>query len=369
MKFYINEYNDEYYVFTIAHNQDEHIKFMSTGYNHIYKDNGINKLYTYDGYIILNDDANVLFEKYSNRDVLSIDNLGIVYEQYKDTSSDNAIVTTLQCNSNCFMCPCSENSRKLSGISTLEEMQEIIRYIPRSAKFLTITGGEPTLLKDDFFCLLKILQYEFDETRFLLLTNGRAFADYRFTERFIECIPNNIRVGIPIYGYNEETHDKITQTKGSFKQAVIGIHNLLHYNIETEIRIVLTKQNIDNMERIARYIIKYFRGIACVNFMGLELMGNAVKNKEEVWLPYDEAFLKSKKAIRLLIANGIDTQLYNFPLCAVESSYWELCAKSISDYKVEFSEECLECDLKEICGGVFDSTKRVINFKGNPIKR
>lgn len=248
-------------------------------------------------------------------------------------------------------------------------MQELIRYIPGTAPFLTITGGEPTLLKDDFFGLLKTLQYEFDETRFLLLTNGRAFADYDFTQRFVNCIPNNIRVGIPIYGYNEETHDVITQTNGSFKQAVIGIHNLLHYNIETEIRIVLTKQNIDNTEKIARYIIKYFRGIACVNFMGLELMGNAAKNRDKVWLPYEEAFEKSKKAIKLLIANGIDTQIYNIPLCSVETAFWEICAKSISDYKVEFSDECSECDLKSICGGVFDSTKRVINFKGKPIKR
>ena len=54
----------------------------------------------------------------------------------------------------------------------LYEMQELIRYIPRTAPFLTITGGEPTLLKEDFFGLLKTLQYDFDETRFLLLTNG-----------------------------------------------------------------------------------------------------------------------------------------------------------------------------------------------------
>lgn len=369
MKNYIKDYNDDYHVFKLAMSQEKHIEYMKTGFNHIYNDNGVYKLYTYDGYILLNQDAEKLFEIYLDGDVLSIDNRGIVYEEYRATSNDNAIVCTLQCNSNCFMCPCSEMSRRTSGICSLEELQELIRYIPRTAPFITITGGEPTLLKNDFFGLFKTLQYEFNETKFLLLTNGRAFADYSFTQRFVECLPNNIRVGIPIYGYNEDTHDVITQTKGSFKQAVIGIHNLLHYNIETELRIVLTKQNINNMEKIARYIIKYFRGIACVNFMGLELMGNAAKNSEKVWLPFDEAFQKTKKAIRLLIGNGINTQLYNFPLCSVEPAYWEICAKSISDYKVEFGEECQECDLKEICGGVFDSTKRVINFKGRPIKR
>lgn len=369
MKNYIKDYNDEYYVFKLALDQDKHIEYMHGGFNHIYKDNDTYKLYTYDGYIPLGEDCSKLFELYTNEDVLSIDNTGIVYEQYRACSNDNAIVCTLQCNSNCVMCPCSEQSRRNSGLYCLEELRELLRYIPNTAPFLTVTGGEPTLLKDDFLGLMSILQYNFGKTNFLLLTNGRAFSDYDFTQRFVKCLPDNIRVGIPIYGYNEETHDCITQTPGSFKQAVIGIHNLLHYNIETEIRIVLTKQNIDNMEKIAKYIIKYFRGIACVNFMGLELMGNAAKNREKVWLPYDEAFKKCKKAIRLLIANGIDTQLYNFPLCSVEPAYWEICAKSISDYKVEFSDECRQCDLKEICGGVFDSTKRVINFKGNPIQR
>ncbi|RGF91943.1 His-Xaa-Ser system radical SAM maturase HxsC [Firmicutes bacterium AM55-24TS] len=369
MKNYIKDYNDDYYVFKLAVNQEKHIEYMNKGFNHIYNDNGVYKLYTYDGYIILDQESKKLFEIYACDDVLSIDSRGIVYELYRATSNDNAIVCTLQCNSNCVMCPCSEKSRRESEICSLEELQELIRYIPKTAPFLTITGGEPTLLKDNFFGLLKTLQYDFDETRFLLLTNGRAFSDYSFTQRFVECLPNNIRVGIPIYGYNETTHDIITQSAGSFKQAVIGIHNLLHYNIETEIRIVLTKQNIDNIEKIAKYVIKYFRDVACVNFMGLELMGNAAKNREKVWLPFEDAFNKSKKAIRLLIAHGVNTQLYNFPLCAVESAYWEICAKSISDYKVDFGDECQKCDLKEICGGVFDSTKRVIHFKGKPIKR
>lgn len=369
MRNYIRNYSDEYYVFKVAMKQEEHIEYMRRGFNHIYKDDDACKLYTYDGYIVLDKSSTKLFELYKGDDVLSIDNRGIVYELYRAESDDNAIVCTLQCNSNCIMCPCSEQSRRTSALCRLDELKEILRYIPQTAPFLTITGGEPTLLKDDFLGLMSILQSKFGETNFLLLTNGRAFSDYRFVKRFVDCLPDNIRVGIPIYGYNEITHDNITQTPGSFKQAVIGIHNLLHYNIETEIRIVLTKQNVDNIDKIAKYIIKFFRGVACVNFMGLELMGNAAKNRDKVWLPYDEAFRKCEVALKLLIANGIDTQLYNFPLCAVEPAYWGICSKSISDYKVEFSEECRECAVRGICGGVFDSTKRVINFRGTPIKR
>ncbi len=369
MKRYIEDYRDTYYVFRLAYCQEEHTVLMQNGLNHIYKDGEAYKLYTYDGYIMLHQGAGELFENHSCEDVFSIDSNGIVYEQYNASSDDNALVLTLQCNSNCVMCPCSENSRRFSQRAHLDELKELLRYFPKSPRYLTITGGEPTLLRDDFFGLMKCLQYDYDETYFLLLTNGRAFGDYRFTNRFVEVLPDQIRVGIPLYGYSEETHDAITQAPGSFKQTVIGIHNLLHYNIAVEIRIVLTKLNMEYIDQVARYIAKYFQGVHSVNFMGLELLGNAAKNRETVWLPYDEMFRKSEKAIRILIAHGIDVQLFNLPLCAVKKEYWSICAKSISDYKVKYSEECQDCDVKEICGGVFDSTKQVTKFKGTPIKR
>lgn len=73
MKNYIKNYNDDYYVFKLTANQEKHIEYMNTGFNHIYNDNGICKLYTYDGYIILDQDAEKLFETYGDDDVLSID--------------------------------------------------------------------------------------------------------------------------------------------------------------------------------------------------------------------------------------------------------------------------------------------------------
>jgi len=369
MNSYITGYKDDYYIFKLAATYEKHIECMQLAFNHLYKDNDVYKLYTYDGYIILGDDAAKLFELYTENDVLAIDRFGIVYEQYSAVADDNALVLTLQCNSNCVMCPCSERSRRESEFCSLDELQERLRYMPSVVPFLTITGGEPTLLKEDFFGLLKILQQDFVETQFLLLTNGRAFGDYYFTQRFVECLPDNIRVGIPLYGYNETTHDRITQTPGSFKQAVIGIHNLLHYNIETEIRIVLTKQNIDYIAKLAHYIIKYFPGVCCVNIMGLEMLGNAVKNMDAVWLPYKDLIDKAVPAIKLLVRNGVDTQLYNFPLCTVPKAYWGICAKSISGYKVRFSDECAGCAVQPICGGVFDSTKRMTKFTGKPIQR
>ncbi len=367
MNRHINGYNDDYYIFKVCFNNDEHIQYMQRGLNHIFKFGDEIRLYTYDGYIIMPDTAQTIFEEYNEDDVLSIDEKGILFHLFRSESEDNAIVFTMQCNSNCVMCPCSELSRKNGFLSSAEYIKELLHYIPDYAGYLTLTGGEPTLLKDDFFTVMKYIQETRPNTHFQLLTNGRAFGDYAFTKRFVECLPESIELGIPIYGYNECSHDSITQAKGSFKQTVVGIHNLLHYNIDVEIRIVLTKLNIDFIDKVAAYIIKYLNGVRCVNLMGLELMGNAAKNMDEVWLPYDVMFQKAEKAIRLLIKHGMDVKLYNFPLCAVKKEYWVLCSKSISDYKIEYDDFCSSCQVKEICGGVFDSTKRMAKITGKPI--
>jgi His-Xaa-Ser system radical SAM maturase HxsC len=367
MNRHISGYNDDYYIFKVCFNNDEHIRFMQTGLNHIFKLGDEIRLYTYDGYIIMPESAEIIFDEFNEDDVLSIDEMGIICHLFRSDSDDNAIVFTMQCNSNCVMCPCSEASRKNGFLSSSDYIKELLRYIPEHARYLTLTGGEPTLLKEDFFEVMEYIRDTRDKTHFQLLTNGRAFGDYSFTQRFIECLPDNIELGIPLYGYNEATHDAITQAPGSFKQTVIGIHNLLHYNIDVELRIVLTKLNIDYIDKVAAYIIKYLGGVRCVNFMGLELMGNAAKNMDKVWLPYEVMAEKSEKAIRMLIEHGMDVKLYNFPLCAVKKEYWVLCAKSISDYKIDYDDICSQCMVREICGGIFDSTKRMAKITGKPI--
>lgn len=367
MSRYINGYNDNYYIFKVCFSEYEHIKYMISGLNHIYKINDEIRLYTYDGYIIMPECSQTIFDEFDEDDVLSINEKGIIYNLFRANSDDNAIVFTMQCNSNCIMCPCSEVSRKTGFLSSVEYIKELLRYIPEDTQYLTLTGGEPTLLKEDFFEILEHIKETRKQTHFQLLTNGRAFGDYSFTKRFVDCLPESIEIGVPIYGYNEETHDSITQTKGSFKQTVVGIHNLLHHNIDVEARIVLTKLNIDYIEKVAAYIIKYLHGVRCVNFMGLELMGNAAKNMNEIWLPYDIMFEKAEKAIRLLINHGIDVKLYNFPLCSVKKEYWDICSRSISNYKIQYDDTCSECRVKDLCGGIFDSTKRMVKIIGKPI--
>lgn len=60
----------------------------------------------------------------------------------------------------------------------------------------------------------------------------------------------------------------------------------MNAGIKVEIRIVVSKLNCDNLSDIAEFICKYLNRALVVNFVGLEMCGNAARNRERVWIDY-----------------------------------------------------------------------------------
>lgn len=286
-------------------------------------------------------------------DVFELTEQGELYLSYDLKSEDNAFVLTNHCNSNCIMCPSAEYSRKNGNSVTIEYLLNYIRYLPEDAVHLTITGGEPYLIGRPIFTFFSALKEKYKDTTFLLLTNGRIFSVPEYCFATNSSLPPRTVIGIPVHGPNSEIHDAITQAAGSFEQTNIGIKNMIALGRMVELRIVVSRLNAAYITDIARLFVHEYSGASSVKIMGLEMLGSAAVNREKVWITYKEAFQKSKEAISLLIANGFDVQLYNFPLCSVERKYWNICAKSISADKVRFAERCAPCKMKDACGGLF----------------
>ena len=305
----------------------------------------------------------------SSRDAFSISSRGRAFRTYSASSGDNLIFMTHKCNSNCVMCPESDAERKLEDTQTPEDILELIRYMPADTEHITISGGEPFLKGEVIFQVLQALKDNLPNTRYLLLTNGRALSYPPFLQKFIETCPPNMLVGIPLHGFNAGSHDSITRSPGGFHQTCRAIMGLIDAGIPVEIRIVVSRLNYSFMNEMADRIISDFPGASTVKIMGLEMLGNAAVNKESVWISYPYAFRASRAAIDKLIAAGIDTALYNFPLCAVDRGYHMICKKSISPYKVRFPEKCKECVAKEDCGGIFAGTIRLAEADCLPIKQ
>lgn len=317
----------------------------------------------------LNEECINAFLDACNYDVFEISASGHAYKYYDNKSSDNAILVTNSCNSNCIMCPTADSVRKRNEKYSGEELVNIAKHIPSDSPHITITGGEPFLIKKDMFVLLDFLKENLSEIPYLLLTNARAFCIREYTELFKSTAPPNIELGIPLHGYNPETHDFITRAPGSFVQTCVGLKNLLRIGADIELRIVVSRLNMEFLTEIAELIASDFKGVKCVKFIGLEMTGNAAKNKESVWIDYPTAFGKSKHAIDILIESQIDVGIYNFPLCSVERRYRSLCEKSISPNKIRFAPQCDNCFVKDACGGIFSGTIRLAKNDILPIER
>ena len=174
----------------------------------------------------------------------------VLLEYYTETTQ-----MTMQCNSNCIMCPDSDVVRNTKENPSIKKILEHIKCIPDDTEHITITGGEVGILKEDFIKVLETCKTYLPNTEFLVLTNGRVFSVGNYTEKISKVTPNNIRFAIPIYASQSKLHDEITRVQGSFKQALTGIYNLINKNIDVEIRIVVLKKNYNELENIAKFIV------------------------------------------------------------------------------------------------------------------
>lgn len=283
-------------------------------------------------------------------------------------TNDNTLYITDKCNSNCIMCPMAEPARRFGHNTPIETLKELIRYMPQNMEHITITGGEPFIIKERLFDILCELKQGKKAYSYLLLSNGRVFANHDYCKLFAESVPEDFLVGIPLHGPNATIHDAISQAPGSFYQTTNGLTNLLSTkSTSVEIRVVINKINAPYITELAKLIIDKYSKIDSVKFMGMEMLGNAIVNSEKVWISYDTAFSIIKPAIDMLIENCIDVALYNFPLCFVNHAYWHICANSITKHKIKYADKCAQCREKNTCGGMFTGTDKFLMDQVKPI--
>ena len=337
---------------SILLNQGKNVLFHDTDKCYLYPDNTFFFIDSEE-----NEKLNILCEE----DVLQFRDNGVGFVFYSSEADDNTIVPTCVCNSNCIMCPIPENVRRNSDILNIDFLLLQAKHIPKGAKHITLTGGEPFVLGKDIFILLKYIRDELPYTSLQILTNGRIFASKAYFNELINSIPSNLEIGIPIHGASKDVHDYITSAPGSFDQTIIGIKRLIARGIKVELRIVVSKLNVAYIKDIASLIVKEFPKVNSVKIMGLEMLGNAAVNMESVWLPYQDAFDKSEDAINILLSTGIDVAIYNFPLCVVPKKYWGIYKRSIGESKTKYLTECEKCKEKAVCGGFFSGPIRLID--------
>lgn len=270
---------------------------------------------------------------------------------------DVCFYITEKCNSNCIMCPMSIDSRKRGEVMSMKEWDHFEEMIPADVSHITITGGEPFLIHERLFPALEKINHLYPNADVLILTNGRALALPEMMNVLEPLITDRYCFAIPIHGPEAALHDRITSSPGSFRQSIAALRNLSCTRARIEVRVVGHQLNLSRISETYRMLCALGARIDVINLIAMEMTGCAARNKANLWVDYDVLCEKAEDGIRYAILHGIDTVLYNFPLCQVPVRLWPLVKDSITPSKVRYSEECETCVQREACGGMFYSTR------------
>jgi len=261
---------------------------------------------------------------------------------------------TDKCNVNCIFCSNEDFNvyydPPLYRPHTLEELKEYFKkQIPLSEDNITLTGGEPTLRKD----LVSILQFitdRYPKATITLLTNGRLFSYKKYCDDFKKF--KNLEIEIALNSHKKEIHDACTMCRGSFEQTDKGIKNLLAAGITTNLRIIVTKLNYENLVDSAEYISKNYSGINKIVIIYPRIKGRALEHKNELIVSYGKIMPHLNNALSLLVKKKIGFQLLHFPFCIIVKRYWKNTLKN--PYKVVL-DACRKCSQYDECPGVSKS--------------
>lgn len=286
-----------------------------------------------------------------------------------------------KCNNRCLMCTNSQSMKKAQVFN----YDWVINYLKnevrknkiKNLQTIGLTGGETTICPY-FFQIIDYIQEKFPKTTIRVLTNGRMLIYDSFRKKCLTF--KNIDFIIPLHGFNAGSHDRITQTPGSFYQTTEGLKKLLTekgIGQEVEIRLVITRLNLNIIPTILKLIENKFLEVDRVVLIFLEFEGMAELNKDIVGITYHETqpiLFKIKKYFKKFK----DLRLYHFPLCLISPDFWPYCWRTLPKQEIAFLPECQECLVKIYCLGIHKSysnfvkkleIKPWLSLKGIKIKK
>jgi His-Xaa-Ser system radical SAM maturase HxsC len=299
-------------------------------------------------------------------DVVFVQPDGRVVVIYSSKQEEATLFVTGMCNSNCIMCSQPPAANDAVGLFELNKLA--VHLIESRCREIGITGGEPTRLGVGLLDLIAGIKKHLPATRVHVLTNGRCFAKDEVAKSFAAVNHPLLSVGIPLYAHNAAEHDSVSRVKGAFLETVLGLHALARHHARIELRIVLMRQTIHALSRIAEYVWNNLPFVQQVALMGMEPIGFGWENRTNVWMDPADYQQELEAAVEYLGIRGMNVVIFNEQRCVLRPSLWKFARKSISYWKRIYLPECDYCNAQEKCGGFFESGRKLHSRSIRPMK-
>ncbi|MFW6014328.1 MAG: radical SAM protein [Candidatus Nanoarchaeia archaeon] len=175
-----------------------------------------------------------------------------------------------ECNNNCRFCYAEQHRWRKKKSS--QQFKKDLEKARERCDSVVIVGGEPTIRRD----IISIVRYakQLGYKNIFFESNGRMFYYEEFVKKIHEA--GLKQPVVSIHSHKKELHDWLTRAEGSFEQVVQGVKNLQKYFPEVHTNTVITKQNYQDMPKIADFIINL--GIKKADFLFMSPEGYGWKN-------------------------------------------------------------------------------------------
>jgi len=189
------------------------------------------------------------------------------------------LALTFRCQNDCVHCYAG-GPHETAELAT-EQWKNVIDRLHQIGVFiLTFTGGEPTL-RDD---LLELLQHAQNNGMVTgLVTNGRRMKDKDYVKTLEKAGLDFVQVTLE--SHKAEIHDFMTGSKGSWKETVAGIKNVIPTHIYATTNTTLSKHNASTFLETVDFIKQL--GVAGFGCNSLIYSGKATEISDEFVVPVE----------------------------------------------------------------------------------
>lgn len=264
-------------------------------------------------------------------------------------SEHNTLLVTERCDQLCVMCSQPPKKTHVDRFRLLEEAC----LLAEPDTVIGITGGEPTLYKDELLGMIERVLSAREDLDFHVLTNAQHF-DADDVVRLRDPVFRRVTWGVPLYAAEPGLHDEIVGKAGAFRRLEESCSSLLLAGARVELRTVLLTTNLAALPELARHISVRLRFIDAWSIMQLENIGFAKNRWPHLYVNHRAHFAPIAAALGLAALYGVPARLFNFPRCTVPEHYRAQAAASISDWKRKYMPACASCRERGDCCGFFE---------------
>lgn len=252
--------------------------------------------------------------------------------------STGYLAISYKCNERCSFCPCSKEEKGFPFIDFSNIKNAIINFVEnKGIDMLVISGGEPTI-HPAFFDIIAFATKECGLNT-VILSNGEKYYDDAFLDNLSKYADISKLTAITtIHSQNEEEHEAVNLSKGSFHRSIEGLKKLNAMGVDVIIKHCITVNNYKDLLQFYQFIHKTFDESVTIQLCSIDYCGMEEDELEKnmmafpVMRPYLENMFDEYLADR---ERGSKRYMYaiNMPFCACDPYYWDILTPHSSSYE------------------------------------